>query len=47
MAGFKLPNSSVPEWAVGIPEDHWKEELLQRIRQRQHFNPSKNTDISD
>ncbi|XP_065079013.1 uncharacterized protein LOC135701996 [Ochlerotatus camptorhynchus] len=47
MAGFKLPNSSVPEWAVGIPEDRWKEELLQRIRQRQHFHPSKNTDLSD
>ncbi|XP_053695624.1 uncharacterized protein LOC128743126 isoform X2 [Sabethes cyaneus] len=36
MAGFELPNSSVPAWAVGIPEDKWKQELLQRIRQRQH-----------
>lgn len=34
MAGFTLPNMSVPEWADGVPEEHWKEELLQRIRQR-------------
>ncbi|XP_055533033.1 uncharacterized protein LOC129723092 [Wyeomyia smithii] len=36
MAGFELPNSAVPPWAIGIPEDKWKQELLQRIRQRQH-----------
>lgn len=36
MADFKLPNTSVPQWAVGVPEECWKEELLQRIRQRQN-----------
>ncbi|XP_055639782.1 male-enhanced antigen 1 [Toxorhynchites rutilus septentrionalis] len=34
MAGINLPNSSVPAWAEGIPEERWKEALLQRIRQR-------------
>ncbi|XP_001652986.2 uncharacterized protein LOC5569765 isoform X1 [Aedes aegypti] len=36
MADFKLPNASVPQWAIGIPEESWKEELLLRIRQRQN-----------
>uniref|UniRef100_A0A182NEA5 Menorin-like domain-containing protein n=1 Tax=Anopheles dirus TaxID=7168 RepID=A0A182NEA5_9DIPT len=35
MAGIKLPTMAVPEWARGIPEEEWKENLLQRIRQRQ------------
>ncbi|XP_035916633.1 male-enhanced antigen 1 isoform X4 [Anopheles stephensi] len=35
MAGIKLPTTAVPEWARGVPEEEWKENLLQRIRQRQ------------
>ncbi|XP_055597835.1 male-enhanced antigen 1-like [Uranotaenia lowii] len=38
MAGFNLPTTSVPEWAIGVPEERWKEELLQRIRLRQPNN---------
>ncbi|XP_013111116.1 uncharacterized protein LOC106089706 [Stomoxys calcitrans] len=34
MANFTLPNIGVPSWAEGVPEERWKEELLQRIRQR-------------
>ncbi|XP_058817896.1 uncharacterized protein LOC131681205 [Topomyia yanbarensis] len=33
MAAIQLPNLSVPDWAKGIPEDKWKEDLLLRIRQ--------------
>ncbi|XP_062553280.1 male-enhanced antigen 1 [Armigeres subalbatus] len=36
MAGIKLPSISVPQWAQGIPEESWKEELLRRIRERHH-----------
>ncbi|XP_053672623.1 uncharacterized protein LOC128722954 isoform X2 [Anopheles nili] len=35
MAGIKLPTTAVPDWAHGVPEEEWKENLLQRIRQRQ------------
>uniref|UniRef100_A0A8D8GXE5 Male-enhanced antigen 1 n=1 Tax=Culex pipiens TaxID=7175 RepID=A0A8D8GXE5_CULPI len=35
MANFKLPVTSVPDWAIGVPEEQWKEDLLERIRQRQ------------
>uniref|UniRef100_A0A1Q3FI65 Male-enhanced antigen 1 n=1 Tax=Culex tarsalis TaxID=7177 RepID=A0A1Q3FI65_CULTA len=35
MANFKLPVTSVPDWAIGVPEDQWKGNLLERIRQRQ------------
>uniref|UniRef100_A0A182KDA4 Male-enhanced antigen 1 n=1 Tax=Anopheles christyi TaxID=43041 RepID=A0A182KDA4_9DIPT len=41
MAGIKLPTTAVPEWARGVPEEEWKENLLQRIRQRQQ------TDVED
>ncbi|XP_073826831.1 uncharacterized protein [Musca autumnalis] len=34
MANFSLPNMAVPSWADGVPEERWKEELLERIRQR-------------
>uniref|UniRef100_A0A1A9WEW7 Male-enhanced antigen 1 n=1 Tax=Glossina brevipalpis TaxID=37001 RepID=A0A1A9WEW7_9MUSC len=33
MAGFNLPNAVVPDWAIGVSEDLWKEELLKRIRE--------------
>uniref|UniRef100_A0A182F4G0 Male-enhanced antigen 1 n=1 Tax=Anopheles albimanus TaxID=7167 RepID=A0A182F4G0_ANOAL len=39
MAGIKLPTTAVPEWARGVPEEEWKENLLQRIRQRQQPEP--------
>ncbi|XP_052867379.1 uncharacterized protein LOC128273452 [Anopheles cruzii] len=35
MASIKLPTTAVPDWARGVPEEEWKENLLQRIRQRQ------------
>uniref|UniRef100_A0A182W9W4 Menorin-like domain-containing protein n=1 Tax=Anopheles minimus TaxID=112268 RepID=A0A182W9W4_9DIPT len=41
MAGIKLPTTAVPDWARGVPEEEWKENLLQRIRQRQQ------TDVDD
>lgn len=34
MSNITLPNAVVPEWANGVPEERWKEELLERIRQR-------------
>lgn len=36
MNNFKLPPSSIPVWARDIPEDQWKEDLLQKIRIRQN-----------
>ncbi|XP_050101248.1 male-enhanced antigen 1 [Anopheles aquasalis] len=39
MAGIKLPTTAVPDWARGVPEEEWKENLLQRIRQRQQPEP--------
>lgn len=42
MNNFKLPPSSIPVWARDIPEDQWKDDLLQKIRLRQ--NPSSNGD---
>lgn len=44
MANFQLPNLAVPDWAAGVPEERWKEELLQRIRQRKPDNNSKMED---
>ncbi|XP_017471546.1 PREDICTED: uncharacterized protein LOC108362897 isoform X2 [Rhagoletis zephyria] len=34
MANITLPNAVVPDWAAGVPEERWKAELLERIRQR-------------
>ncbi|XP_067625941.1 uncharacterized protein [Eurosta solidaginis] len=34
MANITLPNAVVPDWAAGVPEERWKEELLERIRRR-------------
>lgn len=34
MSGFALSSSIIPPWAKEIPEQEWKEDLLQRIRQR-------------
>ncbi|CAD6999158.1 uncharacterized protein LOC101461826 [Ceratitis capitata] len=38
MANITLPNAVVPDWAASVPEERWKEELLQRIRQREDSN---------
>lgn len=35
MAQITIPAMAIPEWAQGVSEDKWKEELLERIRQRQ------------
>ncbi|KAK3930321.1 Male-enhanced antigen 1 [Frankliniella fusca] len=33
MAGFSLPPSAVPAWASSIPEEMWKEKLLDKLQQ--------------
>ncbi|KAE8738397.1 hypothetical protein FOCC_FOCC016119 [Frankliniella occidentalis] len=33
MAGFSLPPSAVPAWASSIPEELWKEKLLDKLQQ--------------
>ena len=32
MAGFKLPEAAVPEWAKAVPEDVWKEQLVESLQ---------------
>ena len=47
MAGIKLPIANIPDWAQNVPEDSWKEHLLNRLStppassQRQSNNKSK------
>ncbi|XP_055917692.1 uncharacterized protein LOC129949966 [Eupeodes corollae] len=43
MAGITLPNVAIPDWAQGVPEERWKEDLLERIRQRKDISPNSNT----
>ena len=31
MSNFKLPESSIPDWAKKVPEDHWKKNLLESL----------------
>ena len=31
MSNFKLPDSSIPEWAKKLPEDKWKKNLLDAL----------------
>lgn len=38
MANVTLPPSSIPEWARNIPEEAWKETLLNRIQNINHNN---------
>ncbi|XP_065355600.1 uncharacterized protein LOC135950040 [Calliphora vicina] len=45
MANFQLPNLAVPDWAAGVPEERWKEELLQRIRQRKPSDDSSQMEV--
>lgn len=35
MANVTLPSSSIPDWAAVIPEDQWKEQLINRIQNLQ------------
>ena len=34
MANVSLPSINIPDWAKSIPEERWKDEFVQRIRQR-------------
>ncbi|KAK6620042.1 hypothetical protein RUM44_006442 [Polyplax serrata] len=31
MAGFKLPSTVIPPWAEKIPEEEWKEQIINKI----------------
>lgn len=33
MANITLPSTSIPDWASKIPEEEWKQELMERIEQ--------------
>lgn len=35
MANFTIPTSNIPAWAQGDSDERWKDDLLNRIRQRQ------------
>ncbi|KAL9923250.1 uncharacterized protein LOC119633858 [Glossina fuscipes] len=47
MANFSLPSTAVPEWATGVSEDSWKEELLQRIRERTQLASRTNAGLKE
>ena len=34
MADFKLPDSVEPSWAKVVPEEVWKKELIEQLRQK-------------
>lgn len=36
MTQINLPEHSIPDWAREVSDDKWKEELLDRIRQRKN-----------
>lgn len=38
MANFTIPTSNIPAWAQGDLNEKWKDDLLNRIRQRQNPN---------
>ncbi|XP_037959721.1 uncharacterized protein LOC119689051 [Teleopsis dalmanni] len=45
MANITLPsNITIPDWATNIPEERWKQDLLQRIRQRKE-EPANTNDM--
>jgi len=31
MAGFQLPVANIPDWAQRIPEDQWKQQLVDKL----------------
>lgn len=35
MANFALPLSAIPDWASAVPEEQWKQQLLDRIQRLQ------------
>jgi hypothetical protein len=35
MANFALPVSAIPEWASAVPEEQWKQQLLDQIQKLQ------------
>jgi hypothetical protein len=35
MANFALPASAIPDWASEVPEEQWKQQLLDRIQRLQ------------
>lgn len=35
MADFALPASAIPDWASEVPEEQWKQQLLDRIQRLQ------------
>jgi len=35
MAGITLPASAIPEWASSIPEEQWKQHLINRLQNLQ------------
>lgn len=41
MNNFTIPNACIPSWAQGVSEEKWKEDLLQKIRERQNANSNK------
>lgn len=38
MANFTIPTSNIPTWAQDDSDEKWKDDLLNRIRQRQNPN---------
>ena len=48
MANFALPLSAVPDWASAVPEEQWKQQLLDRIQrlQQQQGNRQPKTWVS-
>lgn len=34
MMNFTLPSSSIPEWARNVPEDQWKQMLIDKIQSK-------------
>lgn len=38
MANFSIPTSNIPPWAQSDVDEKWKDDLLQKIRQRQNPN---------
>lgn len=45
MANFSIPTSNIPAWAKDDTDDRWKDDLLNKIRQRQGQNSQ--TDSND
>jgi hypothetical protein len=38
MANFSLPASAIPGWASAVPEEQWKQQLLNRIQSNSNNN---------